>query len=288
MLDSPDTPGNQPGAGLQQVPEDAGKLILPPPIQEYSPVTDQSETIARALPRFPHALPVKREVAPPQPLAKVIYYWRKDPAYKVFIIATCMVLIAGIIFVSLAAAAVIHHPNLLNTGTGGGVVQSGPGSAGTINFHPIFPTPGGGSGSNQSSQPPVTSTPALPSMPGTTPTSAPQPTPTQPQPGGTLTVQITGIPSRVFNGQRVQVFVNTSIPGASVHLAISYNAPPYYYVSATQQADGGGNAVLFWRVGVGGFARGQITARVIAVADANGQQTSSQVITVQVGTFGTG
>lgn len=287
MMDNPDTPGNQPGPGLQ-VPHDSGKLILPPPVQEYSPVTDRPETVARPLPPLPGPLPTKKEVAPRQPLAKVAYYWRKDPAYKVFIIATCLVLIAGIVFVSLATAAVIHNPNLFSTGTGGSVGQSAPVPTGTVDFRPSFPTPGGGSGSNQSSQPPVTSTPALPSTPVTTPTTSPQPTPTQPQGDGSLTVQIINIPSQVFNGQTVQVLVNTSIAGASVHITVSYNTPPYYYVSDTQQADGDGNAVIFWHVGVGGFARGHITARVIAVADANGQRAFSQVIPVQVGTFGMG
>ncbi len=280
MMDSPDTPGNQLEPG-PQASRDSGKLILPPPVQEYSPVADALETVARPRPSFSRPLTAKREVAPRPPLAKLSYYWRKDPAYKVFIIATCMVLIAGVVFVSLATSAIIHNPNLFSTGTGG-VAQAGPTPTGTVDFRPTFPTPGGGAGSNQSSQPPVTSTPALPTTPTTAPTTPPLPTPTQG--GGTLTVQITNIPSQVFNGQAVQVFVNTSVPGASVRIEVSYNVPPYFYVSATSQADGGGNAMLLWRVGVQAF-QGHVVARVIAIAVGNGQRATSPQVTVQVSTF---
>jgi hypothetical protein len=193
-----------------------------------------------------------------------------------------MVLIAGIVFVSLAAAAVVRNPNLFSA-NGSNIAQSGSTPTGTVDLQPVFPTPGG-SGSTQSSQPPVTSTPVLPSTPETTPTT--QPTP--PQNGGTLTVQITSIPSQVFNGEIVQVVVTTSIPGAFVHLQVVYNAPPYYYISGTQQADGSGNAILFWHVGVGGFTHGHITARVVAVATANGQRAISQQAAVQVVNGGIG
>ncbi len=283
MMNKPDTPVHMPQPELPA--RDSGKLVLPPPVNEYSPVADGQKTVARPLPPLPRPPIVRRNTPPPnQPLAKISYYWHKDPAYKVFIIATCMVLIAGIVFVSLAAAAVVRNPNLFST-SGSNVAQTGPTPTDTVDFQPVFPTPGG-SGSTQSSQPPVTSTPALPSTPETTPSGQPQPTP--PQNGGTLTVQITSIPSQVFNGEVVQVVVTTSIPGAFVHLQVIYNAPPYYYISATQQADGSGNAILFWHVGVGGFTHGHVTARVFAVATANGQRAISPQVTVQVMNGGIG
>lgn len=285
MMNNPDTPVDVPGPELPE-PSNSGKLVLPPPVNEYSPSAAEQKTIARPLPPRPYSLASRQRAAPSRPLAKVSYYWRKDPAYKAFIIATCMVLIAGIVFVSLAAAAIVHNPRLFSTGTSGSVAQSGPTPTGTVDFRPIFPTPGGGSGSTQSSQPPVTSTPALPSTPQTTPTTQPQPTP--PQNGGTLTVQITSIPSQVFNGEIVQVVVTTTTPGASVRLQVIYNAPPYYYISGMQQSDGNGNAVVFWRVGVGGFAHGHIIARVVAFATANGQRATSSPITVQVMNGGMG
>src|SRR5579875_722828 len=281
MMNKPDTPVHMPQPELPT--RDSGKLVLPPPVSEYSPVADEQKTVARPLPPPPRPPFIPGRGAPPPrpPLARISYYWRKDPAYKVFIIATCMVLIAGIVFVSLATSAIIHNPNLFSTGTGG-VAQAGPTPTGTVDFRPTFPTPGGGAGSNQSSQPPVTSTPALPTTPTTAPTTPPLPTPTQG--GGTLTVQITNIPSQVFNGQAVQVFVNTSVPGASVRIEVSYNVPPYFYVSATSQADGGGNAMLLWRVGVQAF-QGHVVARVIAIAVGNGQRATSPQVTVQVSTF---
>ncbi len=281
MMNNPDTPVHMPQPELPT--RDSGKLVLPPPVSEYSPVADEQKTVARPLPPPPRPPFIPGRGAPPPrpPLARISYYWRKDPAYKVFIIATCMVLIAGIVFVSLAAAAVVGNPNLFSTN--GNVAQSGSTPTGTVDLQPVFPTPGG-AGSTQSSQPPVTSTPVLPSTPETTPTT--QPTP--PQNGGTLTVQITSIPSQVFNGEIVQVAVTTSIPGALVHLQVTYNAPPYYYLSGTQQTDGSGNAILFWRVGVGGFTHGHITARVVAIATVNGQRAISQQATVQVMNGGIG
>ena len=86
----------------------------------------------------------------------------------------------------------------------------------------------------------------------------------------------------------MQVVVNTSLPGATVHLQATYNAPPYFYISGTQQSDGNGNVVLTWRVQVAGFARGHIIARVVAIATLNGQSASSQVVTVQVIALGQG
>ena len=284
-MNNPDTQGKRYGPELQE-PPDSGKLVLPPPVREYSPATDGQKTVARSLPPLPRPSAFRQRAAPSRPLAKISYYWRKDPAYKVFILATCMVLIAGIVFVSLATAAIVRNPNLFSAVTGGSVAQSGLTPTSTVDLRPVFPTPGGGSGSVQSSQPPVTSTPALPPTPVITPTAQPQPTP--PQNGGTLTVQITSIPSQVFNGQMVQVAVNTGVPGASVRLQVIYNASPYYYLSGAQQADGNGNAVLFWRVGVGGFAHGHVTARVTALAFVDGQRASSQQAIVQVLNVGVG
>ena len=99
-------------------------------------------------------------------------------------------------------------------------------------------------------------------------------------------MQITSIPQQVVDGQTVQVVVNTSIPGASVRLQVSYNAPPYFYISGTQQTDGNGNAVLPWRVQVSGFAQRHVTAKVVAIAVLNGQHTFSQQVMVQITTIG--
>ena len=287
MMDHPDTPDTQHTPATATTPElreSQGKLILPAPVKEYSPVDSTQKTMLRPEPLLPPRL-YKREAVSQQPLAKLGYYWRKDPAYKVFMIATCMVMIAGIILVTLASAEVIKHPKFFSFGSASTASQnpSALTPSGRVDFQPVFPTPGGGNGSTESSQPPVVSTPALPTTP--TPGSA-TPTPSGSGGQGQLTVQITSIPQQVLNGQTVQVAVNTSLPGASVRIQVAYNAPPYFYVSGTQQTDGNGNALLLWSVRVGGFGRGHIIARVMAIAVLNGQRASSQQITVQVTTVG--
>src|SRR5690349_4454269 len=43
-------------------------------------------------------------------LPKLAYYWRKDPAYKVFVLAVGMVVLASVVFVSMASAAWLGRP----------------------------------------------------------------------------------------------------------------------------------------------------------------------------------
>jgi hypothetical protein len=300
MMDHPDTPDIQdtpdttdttvtvsipdtPGTALE-VWESQGKLILPAPAIEYNPAHAMQETVLRPEPLLPPRF-YKSEAVPMQPLARLVYYWRKDPAYKVFMIATCMVLIAGTVFVTLASAAVIKQPNLFGLSAASTTPQkpSVPTPSGTVNFQPVFPTPGGGTGTTESSQPPVVNTPALPTTPTPSDSDA---TPTPTNSGGQLTAQITSIPQQVSDGQTVQVVVNTSLPGATVYLQVTYNAAPYFYISGTQQSDGNGNVALTWHVQASGFARGHIIARVFAVATLNGQSATSQEVTVQVTAIG--
>ncbi len=221
--------------------------------------------------------------APKNPLAKIGYYWRKDPAYKVLMIATVVVIAAGLIFVSLATAAFVGNPNLfssINNTTPQNPTGSTP--SGTVDLRPTFPTPGGGSGGNTSSQPPAQSTPVV--QVTATPNESTTPTP-QPSPGGggTLTVQITNIPGQVSNNSTVQVDVTTSEPGVTVRLQVSYNAYPFYYQSGAQVTDGDGNATLYWNVQVSATRVRHIVAKVTAVAiDANGQYVTSATYIVQV------
>jgi len=145
-------------------------------------------------------------------------------------------------------------------------------------FHgPYLPlaSPGGGNGSNQSSQPPMQQTPAL------------QPTATTTQNSGTLNVQFTNIPTQVMNGTTVKVGVNTGEPGASVQLVIHYNVQPYRASEGPQIADSSGNATIPWPVFASGFRQKLVQATVVAIAtDQNGQQVKSQPATVQVLTNG--
>ena len=262
-----------------------GKLILPAYPQQALPVHPDPEQRAASgntgnlqntqihpdqLIRYP-ATPL-----PKQPLAKLRYFWQKDPAYKVLVIAVAVILFAGVVFASLIGNALLRNPHfyaLDNT-----LSQNAPTAIvpiGTVDLRPTFPPPGGGNGSTSSSQPPTQGTPNLPSTPNATPTP-------NPGGGGTLTISITGIPNRVVNNTVVDVSVNTSLPNVTVTLFVSYNFPPYRYVSASTTTDGNGNAVLSWSVAVIMFGR-QTRATVIAIArDQNGQRAQSQPVSVQI------
>jgi len=267
MVDHPDTQGQQP----QQ-----GKLVLPTYSGEERRMYASPQTIQVRPDQLIHQTTTP---APKHPLVKLGYFWRKDPAYKVLIIATGMVLVAGILFMTLVSSAIIRNPNLFaQNGTISQNPPTGVNPAGTVDLRPTFPTPGGGQGSNSSSQPPAQSTPAL--QPTESATATPQPSPGS---GGTLTIQIVSIPQQVINGSTVPVEVMASEAGASVRLQVLYDAAPYYYTSGSQTTDGSGNATLSWHVHVTGFKAKGVVARVVAVAtDQNGQQAVSQAVTVQV------
>jgi hypothetical protein len=214
--------------------------------------------------------------APKGAAARLAYFWRKDPAYKVLIVAMAMVLLAGLVFVSLASAAFPGNSNLFSSSS----PQNPPIGAnptGTVDLRPSFPTPGGGNGSSQSSQPPMQQTPAL--QP-TNPTDQPSPTPGG---NGTLTVQITSIPQQVMGGRSVNVGVNTSEPGVSVELVIRYSVSQIRNTAGPQITDSNGNATIPWFVLAGSFGQKSVQATVYAFAiDQNGQRAKSQSITVQV------
>lgn len=271
-----------------------GKLILPAyPDEEPYDVGARFIAPPQLVGTVPGARPDRTTPAPKNPLAKIGYYWRKDPAYKVFMLATVLILIAGCIFVSFATAAFLRNPNFFSS-SGNTTPQNPTGASpsGTVDLHPTFPTPGGGSGGNSSSQPPAQSTPVLQvtATPGESTTPTPQPNPTSGPGPGTLTVDITNIPGQVSNNSTVPVDVTTNEPGVTVHLQVSYNAYPYFYQSGTQVTGGDGNATLYWNVQVSGVRIRHVTARVTAIAtDANGQYVTSATYTVQVVTgFGGG
>ncbi len=269
MINHPDTQRQEP---------QPGKLVLPAPPDEeqqtykgVQPAQIQPEQLIR----------YRLQAAPKGAMTRLMYYWRKDPAYKVLIIAMAVVLLAGVVFVSLASAAFVGNGNFF-TSRSSQNPPTGANPTGTVDLRPSFPTPSGGSGSNQSSQPPMESTPAL------QPTNTGQATPT-PGGGGTLTVQITSIPSQVANGSRVDVGVNTSEPGVSVLLVIRYNVTPSRATAGPQMTDSDGNATISWFVFVYGSGQKSVQATVYAVAtDQNGQRARSQTVTVQVLPYGTG
>jgi len=270
MINQPDT---------QEQESQSGKLVLPAPPAEEQQMYYGGQ---KAQLRPEQLMRLQTEPAPKGVGARLAFYWHKDPAYKVLMVATTMVLIAGILFVSLASAAFLGNSSFLaSTSSTPQAIPKGSNPTGSVNLRPTFPAPGGGSGTNQqSSQPPMRSTPAL------QPTSTGQPSPT-PGGGGTLTVQFTSIPQQVMNGSYVRVGVNTSEPGVSVLLVIRYSVQGGRSTAGPQTTDSDGNASIPWFVYTFGFGQRNVQAFVFAVAtDQNGQQAKSQTVTVQVRTRG--
>ena len=268
MINQPDT--------QEQKPQ-SEKLVLPVPPAEEQQMYYGGQ---KAQLRPEQLMRLQTEPAPKGVGARLAFYWHKDPAYKVLMIATTMVLIAGIIFVSLASAAFLGNSSFLaSTSSTPQAIPKGSNPTGTVNLRPTFPAPGGGSGTNQqSSQPPVQSTPAL------QPTSTGQPSPT-PGGGGTLNVQFTSLPHQVKNGSYVSVGVNTGEPGVSVELVIRYSTLGGRSTAGPQTSDSNGNASIPWFVYTFGFGQKNVQALVYAFAtDPNGQTARSQTEIVQIQT----
>ena len=265
---------NQPE--IQEPNPQQEKLVLPSPDgnESSTPGSSLHHTQVRPEHLIRHAA-----MPPKDPLARLIYFWRKDPAYKVLIIAVGLVLIAGLLSFSLVSRAM--NPNFFKlNSTSPQAPPTGVTPSGTVDLRPAFPSPGGGQGSSTSSQPPAQSTPALQPTVDNTQSS---PTPGQ---GGTLTVQITGIPNRVQNGSVVDVGVSTNEANVTVELYVVYNAPPYRDFAGPRMTDGG-NATIPWSVSV--YKIGGARATVVAIArDQNGQQAQSRPVSVQIAGFGGG
>jgi hypothetical protein len=266
MINQHETQGSKP----QQ-----GKVILPA----------YSDHMPGRAPNNTHILPeqlVRPATTPPpkDPLARLGYFWRKDPAYKVLILAVGVVLIAGLLFVSLVSSAMSSNPNFfaLNS-TFSQVPPTAIAPTGTVDARPTFPAPAGGQGSSSSSQPPAQGTPALQPTVNVTPTD-------QPTQGGPLTLQIVNIPRHVTNNSVVQVGVNASEANVSVTLSIFYNVPPNRGFAGPSLTDGSGNATIPWSVAIFRFGGGARALVVATARDQNGQQAQSQPVTVAISTFG--
>ena len=269
MINQPETQAKQP---------EQGNLVLPAYPQQVPPVHPDQEYQAAShhtgnLP-YPPIRPdqlIRRTTTPPPQnlLVRLLFFWKKDPAYKVMMIAVVLVVIASLLFVSAIGNALLRNPNFLTIGSNS---SSNPPTpvvpTGTVDLRPTFPPPGGGNGSTSSSQPPTQGTPSLQSTanPG----------------GGSFSITITDIPSRVSNNSVVSVSVDTGQPDVTATLEVIYNVPPYRYVSTPVTTDGNGNAVLSWSVAVIMYGR-QSRAFVFAVGrDQNGQRVQSQAVTVQI------
>jgi hypothetical protein len=199
---------------------------------------------------------------------------RADPVYRFLYLSIALVITACIILLVLVGPAVanmLSHAQFSSTPTG---------SAGGLNPQPTFPTPGGGQGSTQSSQPTVSPVPTL--LPTPTVLASPTLTPVATS-TGQLTVQIISVPQFVSNNSTVMVGVTTSQSSATVQLVVSYNAFPYLYSSPKEFTDTNGFASIPWHVQV--IPHGQfVVARLYVVARSqDGQQALSPEVTVQIG-----
>jgi hypothetical protein len=264
MLNHPDT----------ELPESSsGKLVLP----ELSEEEQRTASGQFRAPIHPGLLiRQERPQTPKKLLPKLAWYWRRDPAYKVFMIAIVMVVVASIVFVSLVSAAVFGRST-----SGASLSQNPPSKVapgGPVDLHPAFPTPGEGKGTAQSSQPPAQSTPVV----GPTGTVTVQPTGTV-QPGGQLTLQIVGYPATVNNNTVVDITVNANQPGISVYLQIRYNAVPSQTRAGPGTTDANGNVTIPWSVSVFSYSRKHVQATLTAIGtDQNGQQVHSDPVVIQV------
>ncbi len=276
MIDQPE---------MHELEQPQEKLVLPAvPSEQPHLLQQQQPPEVYTNPRLhvSQAMLIRHNTPPPprSPFAKLVYFWRKDPAYKVLMIAVAMVVIAGLLLTMLVSSTLLH--SLGGFAAGGAVVQNPAGTAqpiATVDHKPAFPTPGGGQGSTVTSQPPMQSTPVL------QPTSTlppPQSSPSPPPQGG-LSVQITSIPNHVRNNTIVNVGVSTNAANAQVLLLIYYPAFPYRSTAGPVTSDGNGNANLNWFVSIRSFTNRVVEASVYAVVrDQNGQTVRSQPVFVQV------
>jgi hypothetical protein len=282
MIDHSDVQGSNPELTATPAPEPApepapasaprmveGKLVLPAVPDEESPVVYH-----KASAQFQRLTRPGTTLPPAKPLAKLRYFWGKDPAYKVLMIAIGVVVAAGLVSLSLVSLALVHNPDLFGVGSTAQTVPLATPSVGTVDLQPTFAPPSGGKGSTSSSQPVVQSTPVI------QPTATPPPNPTPS--GGTLTIQILSIPNHVQNHTVVDVLVSSSEPNVTVWLYIQYPTYPYIGRAGPVTTDGIGNATIPWSVNIF-FVNPHTRATVHAIArDQNGQQAQSSFVTVQI------
>jgi hypothetical protein len=257
---------NQPDQDMQGVHSPARKLALPEP-----PNAGQYRRHYSS-PRSGQFINQPTSAASHSLFTRVLHRWRTEPAFAVLSVAIVLVIIVSLVFVSLGASAM--------AGNAGGPVWNQamtqhpvvPAPTGTVDVKPKFPTPVTGKGSKTSSQPSGVSATTL------------QPTTTTSNDQGTLSVQIGNLSNVVPNKSQVQVDVQTSEPNVDVRLQVTYDASPFYYTNGGDTTDNNGNATLNWNVHVRALLNNNnTTATVVVVAtDQNGQQATSQPVTVLV------
>ncbi len=218
--------------------------------------------------------PDQMQLKPPsrfgRPFATLRQLWRRDPAYKVLLVAAGMVLVAGIIFTVFLVSMLVQAATPTDTTATTAPTQSKT----TTNAPPTFPTPSGGKGNKGSSQPPK-------STPVVLPTLTPAPTPTT-QPVQTLNPRIVSIPQQVRNNTMVPVVISVGQPGVAVRLQVTFDQATNVNTSGPLTTDANGNVTLYWHVSAFSVKQ-HFVARVTAFAtNQNGQQVQTQTVSVEV------
>jgi hypothetical protein len=213
---------------------------------------------------------------PGNPFAKLGYLWRRDPAYKVLMVATATVLVAGIIFATFLVSMFAQASAAPQTSTVTQKTTAPANPTSGTDMHPTTPTPAGNQGGQPTNQGTPVVLPTLTAVPSPTPAMQP----TQPGQGG-LTPQIVSIPQQVRNNTTVPVTISVGQPGVQVFLQVTYDQSPNN-TSGTKTTDDAGNVTLNWHVNVFPFKQ-QSVARVTGFAiDQNGQQIQTQTVSVEV------
>src|SRR5689334_20991964 len=130
MINQPDT--------QEQKPQ-SEKLVLPAPPAEEQQIYYGGQ-MAQLRPE--QLIRRQNQPAPKGVGGRLAFYWHKDPAYKVLMIAMAMVLVAGVIFVSLASAAFLGNSNLFATNYTPQAIPKGANPTGTVDLRPTFAAPG--------------------------------------------------------------------------------------------------------------------------------------------------
>ena len=278
MIDQPHEPVEAEANNAQKPNGGPGqsKLVIPAYFdeQQYGNMDQTLRVKPRPISQTQRLTPQYPTHPPTNSFSKLPLLWSKDPAHKVLIIAAIALILSGILFTGLASTLFLQNSNVLtqdNTAS----QDASSNVSGTVDLHPAFPTPNGGSGGNTSSQPSAYPTPTLDSnLPADglqTPISGP------------LTVQIMEIPFVVSNGSTVSVGVITNEPGVEVTIDVRYRPSGRNYQSGPRLTSSNGYATLPWRVQVHQDEFGMTTATVNAVAtDQNGQRAVSAPRTIQV------
>jgi hypothetical protein len=257
---------NQPDQDVRGVQTPESKLVLPAP-------PDGGPYRQRYSSPLPDPRMSRRVSTTSHRLWQLI---RKDPAYAVLALGIALVIFASFVFLVLGANLLLSSNNGVAWNSAQTQHPSVPAPSGTVDNNPSFPTPATGKGTSKSSQPAAGPTPVL------------QPSPNPPGDQGTLSVQITSVPSVVSNNTRVLVGVQTSESGVSLRLQVTYNASPFFY-SSSGNTGGDGNGTLVWNVRVRSLLSTSVQATLVVFAtDQNGQQATSQPVTVMITSGGMG